>query len=265
MKEKNIVITGAGSGLGKEAAIFLAKRGHKVYATTQFENQTKSLNDIAKSDNLNLHSFKLDILKESDREKLKNVEFDCLINNAAIGDSGSVAEVDIDRIKEVFDTNVFANIKVTQIAVEKFIKQKYGRVIFISSLVGRIPFPFLAPYCASKSAIEGFATSLKNELKMLDGSNVQVGIIEPGAYKTGFNMKNINKKYNWMQYDSFFRYKWEDMYQKEHKIWNIIEKKNFNSIINQYVKAVEDKNVKLRYTAPKSQAFLTEIGMILGM
>ena len=79
----------------------------------------------------------------------------------------------------MFETNVFSSIKLTQIAIKKFIEKKKGRVIFISSLFGRISYPFLSPYCASKFAIEAFASSLRKEMKDLDNTNIQIGIIEP--------------------------------------------------------------------------------------
>ena len=86
------------------------------------------------------------------------------------------------------------------------IENKRGRVIFLSSLAGRISIPFLGPYCASKFAIEGFASSLRKEMKKLDDVNIQIGIIEPGAYATGFNKENNEKKYEWMYKDSYFKH-----------------------------------------------------------
>lgn len=121
---KTIVITGAGTGLGKEAAIALAKRGHKVIATTKYEEEVTKLKEISSSKNLNIEVFKLDILSDTDKNILKNIAFDILINNAAIGDSGSVCEANIDRFKEVFEVNVFENIAITQIAVKKFVEKK---------------------------------------------------------------------------------------------------------------------------------------------
>lgn len=178
--EKTILITGAGTGLGKETSIELAKRGHKVYATVRYENEIEDLLSIAKSNNLRLEAFKLDVLKKQDREKILNYDIDCLICNAAIGDSGSVADIDVNRFREVFETNVFCNIETVQIALKKMIDdKKQGRVIFLSSLAGRIPFAFLAPYCSSKFAIEGFATCLRKEMKKLKRANIEVGIIEP--------------------------------------------------------------------------------------
>ena len=171
----------------------------------------------------------------------------------------------IDRFKNVFETNVFSNIAVTQVAIKNFIKQKRGRIIFLSSLAGRITMPFLSPYTASKFAIEGFSMSLRKELKKLDGVKIDVCLIEPGAYKTGFNKENNDKKYEWMQVSSYFKYKLDEIRLNEEKLWNFLESKNFNSIIKKYVKAVEAKNVKKRYTAPFIQSFFVQLGRIIGM
>ncbi|MDO4283504.1 MAG: SDR family NAD(P)-dependent oxidoreductase [Clostridia bacterium] len=265
MKTQTIVITGSGSGLGKMAAIALAKRGHLVYATTHYIEEANELNNYAAEYSLPMKAFKLDILLEKDRNKLKDMEFDILINNAAIGDSGSVSEINVDRFKNVFETNVFSNIKITQIAIQNFVKQKHGRIIFLSSLAGRITIPFLSPYTASKFAIEAFSISLRKELKKLDGINIQVCIIEPGAYATGFNKENNDKKYSWMKQHSYFKYKLEELHIQEEKKWNFIESKNFNSIVKKYIKAVEVKKVKKRYSAPFIQSFLIQLGRILGM
>lgn len=262
---KKVLITGAGSGLGKEAAIMLSKRGHEVIATTQYEKQANELNILARDSNIPITSFKLDINDKNDRELLNEVDFDVLINNAAIGDSGSIADIDVKRIEKVFETNVFSNIKVTQIALKKLIEKKHGRVIFLSSLAGLVSMPFLGPYCSSKYAIEGFASSLRKEMKKLDGVNIGVGIIEPGAYATGFNKENNDKKYEWMYKDSYFKYKWKDIKEKETRFWNLIEKKDFNSIVKQYIKAVEDKKVKFKYTAPIMQALSVQFIQFLGI
>lgn len=178
--KKSVLITGAGTGLGKKASIELARRGHKVYATVRYENEIQDLIDIANREKLDLEAFKLDIRDKADREKLLNYNIDVLVCNAAIGDSGSVVDIDVDRFRNVFETNVFCNIETTQIALKRMInKKKQGRIIFISSLAGRIPFAFLAPYCSSKFAIESFATCLRKEMKKLTIANIEVGMIEP--------------------------------------------------------------------------------------
>lgn len=90
----------------------------------------------------NIESFKLDITLKEDRDIVKNLDIDALINNAAIGDSGSASEVSIDKYRNVFETNVFSALELTQIVFNNMIKKKEGRIIFLSSLSGRITIPF---------------------------------------------------------------------------------------------------------------------------
>ena len=128
--------------------------------------------------------------------------------------------------------------------------------------------PFLSPYCSSKFALEGFGACLKQEMKLLkrlSGCDVDVCLIEPGAYATGFNKENNNKKYEWMYDNSYFSNYCELIRKWEIRIWNFLEQKPYTSIINKYIKAVEAKKPKFRYTAPWWQAFFVQIGRILGM
>lgn len=266
MVKKKVLITGAGSGLGKSAAIELARRGHTVYATTQYDNQVEPLKEIAIKENILLKPFKLDVLIEEDRKLILDYDIDVLIVNSAIGDSGSVSEIDISRIEKVFNTNIFGNLKLVQLALTKMIKiNKKGRIIFLSSLAGRISIPFLSPYCASKFALEAFATSLKEEMKLLPDTKIEIGIIEPGAYATGFNKENYEKKYKWMRENSYFIKIVDNLEKYETKIWNFIEVKSFKSIVKKYVKVVEKKKIKTRYTAKWWQSAFVQLARICGM
>ncbi len=266
---KKVFITGAGSGLGKQAAIELARRNHTVYATVQYETELNDLITISQKENLKLQAFKLDILNESERALILNYDIDVFISNSAIGDSGSVADIDIDRIKNVFETNVFCNIQIIQLAISNMIKKhSNGRIVILSSLVGRIPMPFLSPYCSSKFALEGFGICLKQEMKLLkklSGKTIEVCLIEPGAYATGFNKENIEKKYTWMNNYSYFS-EYEDWLKNiEKNIWNFLEQKPFDTIIKKYIKSVESNHIKFRYTAPWWQSLFVQIGRIFGM
>lgn len=254
---------------GKEAAITLARRGHTVYASVHYDEQIEPLKSISTNESLNLYAFKLDILNEIDRNKILNYDIDVFISNSAIGDSGSVADIDINRIKAVFETNVFCNLNIIQLALSNMInKKKFGRIIILSSLVGRIPMPFLSPYCASKFSLEGFAICLRQEMKILNklsGTNIQICLIEPGAYATGFNKENNNKKYSWMYNNSYFSNYTELIRKYEIKVWNFLEQKPYKSIVKKYVKSVESTHPKFRYTAPCWQSLFIQLGRILGM
>jgi len=93
MKSKSVLITGAGTGIGKETAIKLVSKGHKVFATTYSEEEAASLQEELGE---NSKSFKLDITNPEEREKIKALEIDVLVNNAALAESGSLAEIDIN-------------------------------------------------------------------------------------------------------------------------------------------------------------------------
>lgn len=262
--KKTILITGAGSGLGKEAAINLSRRGHKVIATVFYKSQISILNEIAANENLDLTIFKLDVRNKNDRELLLKYHFDILISDAAIGDSGSVADIYVDRVRDVFETNVFSNLEIIQIALSKMIPRNHGRVIILSSIAGRIPFAFLSPYCASKYALECFGICLNKELKKLPNNQIKISLIEPGAYATGFNKENNEKKYAWMFKNSYFKNIANKIQKKEESKWNFIEQKSFSSIIQKYIHAVEDKRPKFRYYAPWWQAISIQLLRIFG-
>ena len=261
-------ITGAGSGLGKEAAIAIARRGHKVIATVLYEEQIELIELVREKENLDIEIIKLDVTNKKDREKLIGYDIDVFISNAAIADSGSIAEVDVERIEDVFKVNVFSNIKVAQIVLRNMIGKKgKGKVVFLSSQIGRIALPFLGPYASSKFAIEGFASCLRDEMKILnklEKTNIQIGIIEPGSYATGFNVETGNKMYGWMQEKSYFKDHLDLIRKVENKVWQLTELDSYNSIINKYIKVVECEKLKRRYYAPWYQALGIQMLRILG-
>ena len=265
MTPKKVFITGSGSGLGKQAAICLARRGHTVYASVHYENQIAELEEIASSEHLNLSAFCFDITNKKDRNLIFSYDIDVFIANAAIGDSGSVSEVPVDFIREVFETNVFSNLELIQLVLRRMITQKHvGRIIFLSSLAGRIPAPFLSPYCASKFALEAFGTCLRQEMKLLNFAKIEVSLIEPGAFATGFNKENNEKKYVWMKHFSYFDFMLEKLQRIEEKLWNFIEIKPYTSIIRQYIRVVEDSHLKARYRAPWYHSLVIQLARILG-
>lgn len=268
IKKQTVCISGAGSGLGKEAAIAISKRGHKVIATVLYEEQKCELEEIKEKENLDIEIIQLDVTNLKDREKLFNYDIDVFISNAAIADSGSIAEVDVKRIEDVFKINVFSNIRVAQIVLKNMIENKReGKVIFLSSQIGRIALPFLGPYASSKFAIEGVASCLRDEMKILnklEKTNIQIGIIEPGSYATGFNVETGNKMYGWMYKKSYFKNQIELIRKIENKVWELTELNTYDSIIKKYIKVVECKKLKRRYYAPWYQALGIQILRIFG-
>lgn len=259
---KKILITGCGSGLGRHAAIRLANRGYYVYATTHTKEQADKLNLLNQKWNLPIKSFKLDVLCKEDREKVNRIHIDILINNAAIGDSGSIAEINIDKFRSTFETNVFCPMELTQIVLKQMIKRKKGKIVFVSSLAGRMPIPFLAPYCSTKFALEAIAPCLNKELKELK-VDIPVVLIEPGSYATGFNEKNISKQFSFMGVNSYFKNHIRKLQRKQYLYFKLTNSTNIDSIVEKYIQAVEDEKPKLRYISPSLQGYYVKLKNIL--
>jgi len=246
---KTILITGAGSGIGKASAIKLAEKGHSVIATTETQKQSDSLTKEIEHSNLSINVFKLDVTDEYDRNKILAFDIDVLINNAAIGESGSLAEIDPGRIRRNFEVNVFAIIELSQLAIKSMLEKKSGTIIFVSSLAGRVTMPFLGSYSMTKFALSCAGEAMRKELKSLD-RNVYVSLIEPGAYHTGFNQKIVSTKYDWMDEKSLFYEQIESLKKEEERQFRLVEVNSIDGIVSKIIRAAESRNPKLRYSAP---------------
>lgn len=244
----NILITGAGSGIGLSLGIRLAKRGHFIYLTTHTKKEVKRVSEIIKDENLekNITVFKLDITKEKDRALIEKVSLDALVNLAAIG-MGRLLENDILKIKQVYETNVFSTLELTKRFISNYKNKKTGKVLITSSLASIIPFPNMGVYSSTKASLSMIAKSLKHEVK---DKNIKIKLIEPGAYYTGFNEFMLN------DLD-------EETYLKEKRLFRLIESKNTNSIERKMVKALESNTSKLKYRAPIIQSFGAKLYAIL--
>lgn len=261
---KTILITGAGTGIGKDTAFALSKRGHRILATTQTEAQAEALKQASQAQGLQLEVFKLDITIAQDRELLSQYAVDVLINNAALGESGSLAEVDMQRVRHLFEVNLFATLELTQVALKQMIQRQSGTVLFISSIAGRVPMPFLMPYSMSKFALSAAAAGLRAEMDQLK-KNVHVAVIEPGAIHTGFNQAMTNSKYAWMGKTSYFAHQAEAMKKQERRTFDWLEAKNTDAIVQAIVKASEASRPRLRYVAPWIQGLGVRLARIFGV
>ena len=261
---KTILITGAGTGIGKDTAFALSKRGHRILATTQTEAQAEALKQAAQAQGLQLEVFKLDITVAKDRELLSQYAVDVLINNAALGESGSLAEVDMQRVRHLFEVNLFATLELTQVALKQMIQRQSGTVLFISSIAGRVPMPFLMPYSMSKFALSAAAAGLRAEMDQLK-KNVHIAVIEPGAIHTGFNQAMTNSKYAWMGKTSYFAHQAEAMKKQERRTFDWLEAKTTDAIVQAIVKASEASRPRLRYVAPWIQGLGVRLARIFGV
>ncbi len=246
---KTIMITGAGSGFGKGAALALAKRGHHVIAATYDQAQADALTKDAAAAGVTLTAVKLDITNDADRRQVAGSGIDVLINNAAVGESGALAEVPLDRIRRTFETNVIGTIGMIQAAVPELIAKGGGTIVLVTSLAGRMPIPFLAPYGMTKFALEVAGADLAVELKPF---NIRVSMIEPGSFATGFNEAQIATKYSWMTPTSIYRDK-KTFIEKNEGIVRGMQSSKIEQVVATMVAVAESARPKLRYAVPTWQ------------
>src|SRR5665213_3814786 len=138
---KTVLITGAGSGFGKLAALALAERSHHVIATTETDEQATAL--AAEAPELQVE--RVDITT-SDVAKVLAWDIDVLINNAGAGQTGPLADVPLDRVRRLFEVNVFGTLAVTQQVLKGMVAKGSARVIIMSSISGVMPAPTFGPY-----------------------------------------------------------------------------------------------------------------------
>jgi short-subunit dehydrogenase len=197
MTKKRILISGGSSGFGELAAFGLAKAGHDVIIGAQIWPQVTQLRQKAKTLGLTqLRIEKLDILDPYDIQNATKWDVDILVNNAAIGISGPMSEIPLELLRRSFETNFFAPLALTQAVVRKMVEQKRrGKVVFVSSIGGLIAVPYGGPYATTKHALEALAGSMKAELTPF---GIQIQLINPGGYFTGFNETEAESATHWM-------------------------------------------------------------------
>ena len=134
-KSKRVLITGSGSGIG-------ARCGSRVWPTAGTACTLQLTRKLKPRGGDRLaapasRAFKLEITDETDRARVTDLPIDALVNNAALGESGSLAEVPLERVRATFETNLFATLALTQLVLRGMIARRSGTIIFISSLAGR--------------------------------------------------------------------------------------------------------------------------------
>lgn len=250
---KKILFTGSRSGIAKDVIDNL-KENYFIYMTVHTKKEEERLKEEYK-DKKNIEVFKLDVISKEDKDKIKELDIDIIVLNAAVGHSGSILEIPIDKIKDNFEVNVFSNIELIQIASNKMLDKKKGKIIIISSIAGLIPIEFMGTYCATKASMIMIAKVLKKELNMLN-KNIKVKLILPGVYKTGFNeVMRDNKN----KYIKKFENQKNKIELKESILFDLLAKNNLKSIRNEIIKAIEANDNKFIYSAPISAKLISKL------
>src|SRR3989454_6611228 len=183
---KTILITGASSGFGRDTAETLFRAGHAVYASMR-GTQGKNREAAEALRKLGIMTVELDVSDDASVEAgvkkvlLEAGKIDVLVNNAGIMSAGVTEAFTAEQAKVIFDTNVIGLLRVTRAVLPSMRQQRDGLIINIGSILGRVTFPFLGIYGASKMAVEALTDSLRYEVSQL---GVEVVEVQPSGYPT---------------------------------------------------------------------------------
>jgi NADP-dependent 3-hydroxy acid dehydrogenase YdfG len=238
-KVNTVLITGASSGIGAATAKLFAQNGWQVAATMRHPEQANTTPQRE-----NVIRLRLDVTDEStiaSAVAAANAQFgsiDVLVNNAGYALNGPLEALTSDQVAKQLTTNIAGVMAVTRHVLPTMRQQRSGTIVNISSIGGRIAFPFAATYHATKFAVEGLSESIRYELKP---HGIAVKIVEPGGIKTGFI-----DAIEWGRHAAY-----------EPQLTSMIEiAKRLNdrlpgpeAVANVIYKAATDQSGRLRYTA----------------
>jgi len=182
---KVVLVTGASSGIGKATAEHLAGLGYRVFAGARKPEAVSSLRggdliQLDVTDDASVSAAVSHILATVGR-------IDVLVNNAGGSILGAVEETSIAQAQALFDTNVLGVLRMSQAVLPAMRRQRAGRIVNVSSIVGFLPSPYMGVYAASKHAVEGLAESLDHEVR---GFGVRVVLVEPGFTRTNIDQSS---------------------------------------------------------------------------
>ena len=176
-------MTGCSSGIGMATAKHLSQRGWEVYATAR---RLESIEELAGS---GCRLLQLDVTDEGSMvAAVRKIEAErgavgVLVNNAGYSQGGPVEEVAIDDMRRQFETNFFGLARLSQLVLPGMRAQRWGKIVNISSMGGKLTFPGGGVYHATKHAVEALSDALRFEVQKF---GVDVIVVEPGVIKTGF-------------------------------------------------------------------------------
>jgi uncharacterized protein len=186
------LITGASAGIGREFARQLAGRaGSLVLVARRLDRLEKLREELTRKDpNLNVHCRAVDLSQPNEVDELcawlerEKIAVDFLINNAGLGDRGSFATADPQRVREMLAVNIVALTTLTHALLPAMIQRKRGAILNVSSTAGFLPLRKLAVYAATKAYVTSFSEGLRAEVRK---QGIAVTALCPGPVATEFS------------------------------------------------------------------------------
>src|SRR5579863_9320955 len=193
--ERTVLITGASSGFGLLSSVTLARRGWRILATMRGLARGRLLEDAARNAGVldRIEFLPLDVTNADQVAAIatevsgRGAPLHGLINNAGFALPGFAEDTTDAELRRQLDTNFFGAAAVTRAFLPQLRRQGFGHIVMISSVSGRMAFPGLGSYSASKFALEGWTEALRFEMKPL---GIQVVLVEPGSFDTDIWHRN---------------------------------------------------------------------------
>jgi short-subunit dehydrogenase len=261
---KTILITGATSGIGRDAALHLARRGYRVFATGRREDVLAQLRRDA--DGLPLETIQLDVTDATSIAACKRAVdartngrgIDVLVNNAGYGTAAPTELLTDEDLRAMFETNVFGLMAVTRAFLPQMRERGEGRVINVSSIGGRFTFPFFGGYNGTKYAVESLSDALRMELRAF---GVKVVLVEPGLIATNFSERSMTELSKYRKMDSPYT----TVFERAEEIRQQSDRRAVPPIhISRAIeKAIRARRPRARYVAPFSAKLLLGLVAIL--
>lgn len=194
---RSVLITGCSSGIGLACAHYLAAHGWRVIASARRTEDVERLRTAGHS------AVRLDIADTQsiaaaldETYSLTGGRLDALVNNAGIAIPGAVEDLSREVLQRQFDTNLFGTLELTNSVLPLMRRQGYGRIVMVSSILGRVAVPWRGAYNASKFALEGITDTLRLELR---GSGIHVALVNPGPVRSRFRDNSLSNFDAWVQ------------------------------------------------------------------
>ena len=249
MNSNTILITGCSSGIGYDAAKTLQERGWRVFASCRSQEDADRLNAEG------LNSLVLDLASsESIEQAVATVlaetggELSAVFNNGAFAVPGLVEDLSRSALQDIFNTNVFGQIELTNRLLPVMRQQGHGRVVMCSSVLGFAAGTFRGAYVSSKYALEGISDTLRLELR---GENIDVVLIEPGPIKTLIRQNSIAHFERWIDVDASANTERYESQLKPRLYSKAAKKDTFelppSAVTQKLIHALENPKPKARY------------------
>lgn len=198
------LITGASSGIGRDMARVLGKKGYNLVLVARDNNKLKELSkELKKINNIKVEVISMDLSIEENCKELHRCvsDVDILINNAGFGDCGNFTKTSLDKELSMINTNIIAYHILTKLYLTDMITKNTGKILNVASIAGFMPGPLMATYYSTKSYVVRLSESIREELRK-DNCKVQISILCPGPVDTNFN-SIANVKFYMRQANSF--------------------------------------------------------------